>query len=136
MRLLSPDPDVSPTLKSPQVYGTALAAAQTSGSTVGANIDGKHEHKAIFIQLQIEITDIFCIGNHISVEIILKSVNTVNIDSGYTAVEEQTLLIVHPVFVKTLYGIIRRILRFKIGSPDLRIPAFWLSPGQEAPGSM
>ena len=68
----------------------------------------QHEHKAIFIQLQIEITDIFCIGNHISVEIILKSVNTVNIDSGYTAVEEQTLLIVHPVFVKTLYGIIRR----------------------------
>ena len=67
------------------------------------------------IRNQVKIPDISRILDHVSVVVVLKAVNAVDIDPGYPAVMEQTLLVKHPVAVEQFNRIIRGHTAFHDG---------------------
>ena len=66
------------------------------------------QHHAIPVQNQIKIFQIASVLHHIAIVIIFKTTDAVEVYSGYSAVMEQTLFLIHAVAPEYLNGFVGR----------------------------
>ena len=76
---------------------------QSSGT---AHLRQKH-HKALMIGNQVKIPDVTGILNHISIVVILKSLQAIQVYPGNPPVGKKPGLVIHPMTAKLLYRIVR-----------------------------